>query len=56
MIQNARAEQLSEPYFLDLDMTAINNELARRQDQRRAGPVAEQLIRVINKAIGTKVI
>ena len=55
MIHDARAERLSEPYFLDLNMTAINNELARRRDQRRAGPVAEQLLRAIN-AIGTKVV
>jgi len=55
VVHDARAERLSEPHFLDLNMTAINNELARRRDQRRAGPVAEQLIRAIN-AIGTKVI
>jgi pyruvate ferredoxin oxidoreductase alpha subunit len=55
MVQDARAERLNEPHFLDLNMTAINDELARRRDQRRAGPVAEQLIRAIN-AIGTKVI
>jgi len=55
MIHDARAERLSEPHFLDLNMTAINDEQARRRDQRRAGPVAEQLIRAIN-AIGTKVV
>jgi pyruvate ferredoxin oxidoreductase alpha subunit len=55
MVHDARAERLSEPHFLDLNMTVINDELARRRDQRRAGPVAEQLLRVIN-AIGTKVI
>ena len=55
MVHDARAERLSEPHFLDLNMTAINDELARRRDQRRAGPVAEQLIRAI-KAIGTRVV
>ncbi|TKS58459.1 MAG: oxoacid-ferredoxin oxidoreductase alpha [Nitrospira sp.] len=55
MIHEARAERLSEPHFLDLNMTAINDELARRRDQRRAGPVAEHLVRAIN-AIGTKVV
>ncbi|WP_455387860.1 transketolase C-terminal domain-containing protein [Petrachloros mirabilis] len=55
MVHDARAERLSEPHFLDLNMTAINDELARRRDQRRAGPVAEQLIRAIN-AIGTRVV
>lgn len=55
MAHDARAERLSEPFFLDLNMTAINDELARRRDQRRAGPVAEHLLRAIN-AIGTKVV
>jgi pyruvate ferredoxin oxidoreductase alpha subunit len=52
MIHEARAGRLSEPHFLDLNMTAINDELARRRDQRRAGPVAEHLVRATN-AIGT---
>ncbi|MDP3090556.1 MAG: transketolase C-terminal domain-containing protein [Nitrospira sp.] len=55
MVQDARAERLSEPHFLDLNRTVIDNELARRREQRRAGPVAEQLLRAVN-AIGTKVI
>ncbi len=55
MIQDARAERLSEPFFLDLNVTAVNDELARRQDKRRAGPIAEQLLRTTNP-IGTKVI
>lgn len=55
MVRDARAERLSEPHFLDLNVKAIHDELARRRDQRRAGPVAEQLIRAIN-AIGTKVV
>lgn len=55
MVHEARAERLSEPHFLDLNRTVIDNELTRRRDQRQAGPVAEQVIRAIN-AIGTKVI
>jgi pyruvate ferredoxin oxidoreductase alpha subunit len=55
MVHDARAERLSEPYFLDLNRTVIDNELMRRRDQRQAGPVAEHVIRAIN-AIGTKVI
>lgn len=55
MVRDARAERLSEPHFLDLHMTAVNEELARRREQRRAGPVAEQLLRAVN-AIGTKVV
>jgi len=55
MVNDACAERLSEPHFLDLNMTAINDELVRRRDQRRAGPVAEQLLRAIN-TIGTKVV
>ena len=55
MIQDARAKRLSEPHFLDLNWAAINEELARGQDPRRAGPVAERLLRRIN-AIGTKAV
>jgi pyruvate ferredoxin oxidoreductase alpha subunit len=55
MIRNARAERLSEPYFLDLNMRVVDEELARRQEQRRAGPLAEHLIRAVN-AVGTKVV
>ncbi len=55
MVQDARAERLSEPHFLDLNRTVIDNELMRRRDQRQAGPMAEQVIRAVN-AIGTKVV
>ncbi len=55
MVRDARAERLSEPHFLDLNATVIEQELARRRDTRRAGPVAEQLLRAMN-AIGAKVI
>jgi pyruvate ferredoxin oxidoreductase alpha subunit len=55
MVRDALAERLSEPYFLDLNMKVVDEELARRQEQRRAGPLAEQLIRAMN-AVGTKVV
>jgi pyruvate ferredoxin oxidoreductase alpha subunit len=55
MIRNARAERLNDPHFLDLNWTVINQELARRQDVRRAGPMAEQLLHAVN-AIAAKVI
>jgi pyruvate ferredoxin oxidoreductase alpha subunit len=55
MIRDARADRLSDPHFLDLNWTVINQELARRQDTRRAGPMAEQLLRAVN-AIAVKVI
>ncbi len=55
MVRDIRAERLSEPHFLDLNTKVIDEESARRREQRRAGPVAEQLLRVVN-AIGTKVV
>jgi pyruvate ferredoxin oxidoreductase alpha subunit len=55
MIRDARAERLSEPHFLNLNMTVIDEESARRRKQRQAGPVAEQVIRAVN-AIGTRVV
>jgi pyruvate ferredoxin oxidoreductase alpha subunit len=55
MVREARAERLSEPHFLDLNTRVVDEELARRREQRRAGPVAEQLLRAVN-AMATKVI
>jgi len=55
MVRDARAERLNEPYFLDLNMRVVDEELARRQERRQAGPLAEQLIRVVN-TISTKVV
>ena len=54
MILEARAERLTEPYFLDLNKTVIEQELARRRDIRRAGPVAEHILQTMN-VMGTKV-
>jgi len=55
MVRDALAERLSEPYFLDLNLKVVDEELARRHEHRRAGPLAEQLIRAVN-TIGTKVV
>jgi len=51
MVLEARAERLNEPHFLDLHTTVIDAEQSRRREQRRAGPVAEQVLRAVN-AIG----
>lgn len=48
MARDARGDRLNEPYFLDLNTKVIEEEIARRRDHRRAGPVAERLIRVVN--------
>jgi pyruvate ferredoxin oxidoreductase alpha subunit len=55
MVRDARAERLSEPHFLDLNLQVVDEELVRRREQRRAGPLAEHVIRAVN-AIGTKVV
>ena len=54
MVRDARAERLREPCFLDLNEKVVDEELSRRSEQRRAGPLAEQLLRAVN-AIGAKV-
>lgn len=55
MVRDARTERLSEPHFLDLNVRVADEELARRQETRRAGPVAERLLQAVN-AIGVNVI
>ena len=50
MIRAAREGKLDEPHFLDLNWTTIHNELARQQQQRRSGPVAENILRVAKAA------
>jgi pyruvate ferredoxin oxidoreductase alpha subunit len=44
MVCDARAERLSEPYFLDLNAKLIEEDRGRREAQRRAGPVAEHVL------------
>ena len=48
MINEARAGKLDEPHFLDLNWEVIRNELTRQQQQRRAGPTAEHVLRQVN--------
>jgi len=55
MINEARAGKLDEPHFLDLDWEVIKRELARRQQQRRAGPTAEHILRQVN-SVASKVV
>ncbi len=55
MVRDAQAERLNEPHFLDLNTKVIDDEWSRRGEQRRAGPVAERILRSVN-VIGTKVV
>jgi len=55
MIQEARGERLADPHFLDLNWNVIDQERSPRRDTRRAGPMAEQVLRAVN-AIGVKLI
>jgi pyruvate ferredoxin oxidoreductase alpha subunit len=55
MIHEARADRLDEPYFLDLNWTAVNKELDRQRQKRRSGPIAENVLRDVN-AVASKVI
>jgi pyruvate ferredoxin oxidoreductase alpha subunit len=41
----AHADDIDDPHFLDLDWTVIDRELARNGEQRRSGPVAENVLR-----------
>ncbi len=55
MIHEARAEQLNEPHFLDLNWSLINQELARQKKTRRSGPMAENILRDI-RTIASKMV
>ena len=45
VIAEAATDTMEDPHFLDLDWTAIDGELARWKERRRAGPIAENLLR-----------
>jgi len=45
VLEAAGGDQLEDLHFLDLDVGAIDHELARSNEQRRTGPTAENLIR-----------
>ncbi|TFG66091.1 MAG: pyruvate ferredoxin oxidoreductase [Nitrospirales bacterium] len=44
-VKAACLEGLEEPHFLDLNWEAINRELTRQAEQRRSGPIPENLLR-----------
>jgi len=54
MVREAREGKLDEPHFLDLNWETIRNELARQQQQRRSGPVAENILRAA-KVVASKI-
>ncbi len=45
VLAQAAADELEDPHFLDLDWAVIDRELARAQERRRSGPVAENILR-----------
>lgn len=55
MVHDARAERLSEPYFLDLNEKVVNEVFLNRQERRQTGPLPEQVMRSVNP-IGVRVV
>ncbi len=53
VIKDAVANKLDDPHFLDLDWRIVDAELARSQEKRRSGPIAENILRDIG-LIGRK--
>ncbi len=51
-VKAACLEGLEEPHFLDLNWEAINRELTRQAEQRRSGPMPENLLREIGHSGG----
>ena len=45
VVKQASLEGLEEPHFLDLNWNVINGELMRQMENRRSGPVPENLLR-----------
>ncbi|MGD9851173.1 MAG: pyruvate ferredoxin oxidoreductase [Nitrospirales bacterium] len=45
VVKQASLEGLEEPHFLDLNWDVINEELMRQMENRRSGPVPENLLR-----------
>jgi len=41
----AVADKIDDPHFLDLDWAVVDHELARSQEKRRSGPIAENILR-----------
>ncbi len=51
----AVADRLEDPHFLDLDWKVIDHELARSQEKRRSGPIAENILRELGLVGGKPV-
>ncbi len=51
----AIADKLDDPHFLDLDWDVVNRELARTRERRRSGPIAENVLREIGLVGGKPV-
>jgi len=51
----AVADEIDDPHFLDLDWAVIDRELARSQEKRRSGPIAENILREIGLVGGKPV-
>jgi pyruvate ferredoxin oxidoreductase alpha subunit len=45
VVDEAMADRLDDPHFLDLDWTIVDRELARAKERRRSGPIAENILR-----------
>ena len=51
----AVADKIEDPHFLDLDWAVVDRELARSQEKRRSGPIAENILREIGLVGGKPV-
>lgn len=47
VVKQASLEGLEEPHFLDLNWDVVNGELMRQMENRRSGPVPENLLRKV---------
>lgn len=47
VVEDAIADKLDDPHFLDLDWRIVDAELARSKEKRRSGPIAENILRDI---------
>ena len=50
MVREASQNGLEEPHFLDLNWKVVNNEFMRQQQQRRSGPIPENVLRDVSIA------
>ena len=52
---DAVKDEIDDPHFLDLDWDVIDRELARSQEERRSGPIAENILREMGLVGGKSV-